>query len=100
MVLAQRCWVAVSKEDPAAAADVFETVKERNMAPWFAHLSSHHPALFPPDAELLVKMNEANDAENKRISEVNRRQGGTVPSVPRCVTQFRGLGENGDTWYL
>lgn len=70
MELAQRSWVAISNEDPAAAAGIMQTVKERNMAPWYAHLSHHHPALFPLDAELLSKMKEANEVEAKRISEV------------------------------
>lgn len=74
MVLAQKCWVAVSKEDPAEASGIMETVKERSMGPWYAHLSQNHPALFPLDEALLSKMKEANEAEAKRISEVGLLQ--------------------------
>lgn len=70
MVLAQRCWVALSKKEPAAAAGILETIKERNMAPWYAHLQYHHPPLFPLDEALLAKMKGANEAESKRLSEV------------------------------
>lgn len=70
MTLAQRCWVAICKEDPAVAAEVLEVVKEKKMAPWYAHLSSLHPALFPPDEGLLAEMKSENEAESKRISEV------------------------------
>lgn len=73
MELAQRCWVAVSKGDPAAAAGIMETIRERNMAPWYAHLCQHHPGLFPMDEALLAKMKEANEAEAKRIQEVKKR---------------------------
>lgn len=70
MELAQRCWVAVRKGDPAAAAGILKTIQEKNMAPWYAHLCQHHPGLFPPDEALLAKMKEANEAEMKRISQV------------------------------
>lgn len=71
MELAQRCWVAVSKEDPAAAVGIMETIRERDMAPWYEHLCQHHPGLFPMDQALLAKMKEANEAEAKRIQEVS-----------------------------
>lgn len=70
MDLAQRSWMAQSKEDPALAAKILETVKERNMAPWYASLSHQHPSLFPLDAKLLATMKEANEAEEAKIAEV------------------------------
>lgn len=70
MELAQRCWVAVTRQDPAAAAGVLATIKERNMGPWYASLCQQHPSLFPADAALSASMKEANDAEKARISEV------------------------------
>ncbi len=70
MDLAQRCWVAVTRQDPAAAAGVLDTIKERNMGPWYASLCQQHPSLFPADAALSASMKEANDAEKARISEV------------------------------
>ncbi|CAN0104079.1 unnamed protein product [Ascophyllum nodosum] len=69
MMLAQRCWVAISKEDPAAVAEVLEAMKEKKMAPWYAHLSNLHPALFPPDEDLLAEMKATNEAESERISK-------------------------------
>lgn len=75
MELAQRCWVAVSRQDPAAAAGVLDTVKEKSMGPWYSSLCAQHPSLFPPDAALSAKMKETNDAEKNRILEVN------VPTV-------------------
>eukprot|EP00904_Undaria_pinnatifida_P012431 jgi/Undpi1/8318/HiC_scaffold_25.g10787.m1 len=69
MDLAQRSWMAQSKEDPALAAKILETVKERNMAPWYASLSHQHPSLFPLDAKLLATMKEANEAEEAKIAE-------------------------------
>lgn len=74
MALAQRCWVATSKENPTVAAEVLQAVKEKKMAPWYAHLSSLHPALFPPDEGLLAEMKAENEAELKRISEVCDKQ--------------------------
>eukprot|EP00752_Nemacystus_decipiens_P006181 g5578.t1 len=70
MELAQRCWVAVSRQDPAVGAGVLDTVRERSMGPWYTSLCAQHPSLFPPDAALSAKMKEANDAEKTRISEV------------------------------
>lgn len=70
MNLAQRCWVVVSAGDSVGAADIMETIRERNMAPWYAHLCHHHPELFTLDEPLLAKMKEANEAEKKRICEV------------------------------
>lgn len=70
MDLAQRCWVAVRKGDSVLAAGILETVRERNMAPWYSHLCQAHPALFPVNEDLLAKMTEANEADAKRISEV------------------------------
>lgn len=70
MDLAQRCWVAVCEQDPAAAAGVLDTVKERNMGPWYASLCHQHPSLFQADEALLEKMKETNEAEKRRISEV------------------------------
>ncbi|CAM9571317.1 unnamed protein product [Ectocarpus sp. 12 AP-2014] len=69
MNLAQRCWVAVHQQDPAAAASILDTVKERNMGPWYASLCHQHPSLFPLDAALAAKMKEVNEAEKERISE-------------------------------
>lgn len=101
MILVQRCWVALSKKDTAAAAGILETIKERSMAPWYAHLHHHHPALFPLDEALLAKMKEANEAESKRLSEVKentkQRTGGggfvfigDVLVVPSRMTTWYG----------
>ena len=78
MMLAQRCWVAISKEDPAAVAEVLEAMKEKKMAPWYAHLSNLHPALFQPDEDLLAEMKATNEAESERISKV-REEGSSPP---------------------
>lgn len=83
MELAQRCWVAVRKNDQRLAAGILEVIKEKNMAPWYYYLSHQHPKLFPLDETLLAKMKELNEAEAKRISEV-----GMHSSVPLVVVEL------------
>lgn len=83
MELAQRCWVALRKNDERLAAGILEVIKEKNMAPWYSHLTHQHPRLFPLDETLLAKMKEVNEADAKRISEV-----GMQSSVPLVAVEM------------
>lgn len=88
MELAQRCWIAVRRGDVDLARGVMETVREKNMAPWYAHLCQQHPDLFQLDEELLADMKKANEADAKRITEVRAALGGAP--VPRAFGGHAG----------